>query len=181
MNIFLWMITCWLKHKSHAEQLFSKHHTMQQYNCTLDNTKLTTELLTHNPTKSVAFYPQCPTDPFWPTVLSVALLAQCVICLSVICLSVMFCIVVKQYVLAKNCLKERIGNQGQKVDFLGRRHIPTSGFAAMATEMAVLPYFCPYSPQSVLDGINGLSSSKRCTYRIETGSSFSHDYWPRKV
>ena len=31
-------------------------------------------------------------------------LVQCVVCLS----SVTFCIVVKQYVLAKNCLKERI-------------------------------------------------------------------------
>jgi len=45
--------------------------------------------------------------------------------------------VAKRYVLAKNCLKERIGNQGQRVDFLGRRHISTSGFAYTATEMAV--------------------------------------------
>jgi len=52
----------------------------------------------------------------------------------------------KRYVLAKNCLKERIGNQSQKVDFWGRRHISTSGFASMATETAVLPYFCPNSP-----------------------------------
>ena len=49
--------------------------------------------------------------------------------LSVVCLlSVTFCIVAKRYVLAKNCLEERIGNQGQKVDFLGRRHISTFGF-----------------------------------------------------
>jgi len=68
------------------------------------------------------------------------------VCLSV-CLSVTFCIVVKQFVLAKNCLKERIGNQGQKVDFLDRRHISTSSFAATATETAVFAiYFCPYSP-----------------------------------
>jgi len=39
--------------------------------------------------------------PFWPTVLSVAPLAHCVVCLSVT-----FCIVAKQYVLAKKCLKE---------------------------------------------------------------------------
>jgi len=45
--------------------------------------------------------------------------------------------VAKRYVLAKNCLKERIGNQGQRVDFLGRRRISTSGFAYMATETAV--------------------------------------------
>jgi len=33
-----------------------------------------------------------------------------------------------------------------EVDFLGRRHISTSGFASTATKTAVLPYFCPYSP-----------------------------------
>ena len=43
--------------------------------------------------------------------------------------SVTFCIMAKRYVLAKNCVKERIGNQGQKVDFLGRRHISTFDFA----------------------------------------------------
>jgi len=47
--------------------------------------------------------------------------------------------VAKRYVLAKNCLKERIGNQGQRVDFLGRRRISTSGFAYMA----FLPYGRP--------------------------------------
>ena len=43
-----------------------------------------------------------------------------VVCLSV-CLSssVTFCIVAKRYVLAKKCLKEWIGNQGQKVHFFG--------------------------------------------------------------
>ena len=45
------------------------------------------------------------------------------------------------YVLAKNCLKERIGNQGQRVDFLGRRRISTSGFAATATETAVFALY----------------------------------------
>jgi len=62
------------------------------------------------------------------------------VCLSVVChLSVTFCIVAKRYILAKNCLKEWIGNHGQKVDILGRRHFSTSGFAATATETAV---FC---------------------------------------
>jgi len=51
---------------------------------------------------------------FWPTVLSVVPLERCVVCLSV-CLSVTFCIVAKRHVLAKKCLKEWIGNQGQKV------------------------------------------------------------------
>ena len=40
--------------------------------------------------------------------------------------SVTFCIVAKRYVLAKKCLKKLIGNHGQKVDFLHRRHISTS-------------------------------------------------------
>jgi len=48
------------------------------------------------------------------------------VCLSVCLSSVTFSIVVKRYVLAKNCLKERIGNQGQKVDFFGRHHISTA-------------------------------------------------------
>jgi len=55
--------------------------------------------------------------------------------------SVTFCIVAKRYVLAKKCLKEQIGNQGQRIDFLGRRHISTSGFAATATETAVFALF----------------------------------------
>jgi len=53
------------------------------------------------------------------------------------------CIVAKRYVLAKNCLKESIGNEGQKVDFGGRRYISTSGFAATATETAVFALFLP--------------------------------------
>jgi len=61
-------------------------------------------------------------------------------------LSVTFCIVTKRYVLAKKCLKERIENPGQKVDFLGGRHISTSGFAATATEMAVFALFLPIQP-----------------------------------
>jgi len=73
-------------------------------------------------------------------------LAQCVVCHLSVCRlssSVTFCIVAKWYVLAKNCLKVRIGNQGQKLDFLGRRHISTSGFASTATETAVFALFLP--------------------------------------
>ena len=66
--------------------------------------------------------------------------------LAVVCLSVTFCIVAKRYVLAKKCLKEWIGNQGQKVDFLVRRHISTSGFAATATETAFFALFLPVQP-----------------------------------
>ena len=44
--------------------------------------------------------------------------------LSVVCrLSVTFCIMAKWYVLAKNCLKKRIGNQGKKIDYY---HLPWS-------------------------------------------------------
>jgi len=63
-------------------------------------------------------------------------------------LSVTFCVVAKRHVLAKNCLKEWIGNQGQKVHFLGRRHISTSGFAATATETAVFALFLPVQPSN---------------------------------
>jgi len=55
------------------------------------------------------------------------------VCLSLCLSSVTFCIVAKRYISAKNCPKERIGNQGRKVDFLGRRHISTSGFVYTAT------------------------------------------------
>jgi len=78
---------------------------------------------------------------FWPTVLSVTPVAHRFVCLSSVCLSVAFCIVVKWYVLAKNCLKERIGNQGQKVDCFGYRHISTSGYASTATKTAVFALF----------------------------------------
>ena len=59
--------------------------------------------------------------------------------LSVVRPSVTFCIVAKRCVLVKKCLKE--WNQGQKVHFLGRRHISTSGFGSTATEMAVFGLF----------------------------------------
>jgi len=58
--------------------------------------------------------------------------------------SVLF--VAKRYVLAKNCLKEQIGNQGQKVDFLDRHHISTFGFGSTATETAVFALFLPVQP-----------------------------------
>ena len=72
------------------------------------------------------------------------------VCRLSVCLSssVTFCIVAKRYVLAKNCLKERIGNQGQRVDFLGCRHISTSGFGSTATEMAVFALFLPVQPSN---------------------------------
>ena len=41
-----------------------------------------------------------------------------------------------------------VGNQGQKVDFLGRHHISTSGFAATATETAVMALFLPVQPSN---------------------------------
>ena len=71
-----------------------------------------------------------------------------VVCLSVCLSSVTFCIVAKRCVLAKKCLKEWIGNQGQRIDFLGRRHISTSGFAATATQTAVFALFLPIQPSN---------------------------------
>jgi len=62
--------------------------------------------------------------------------------------SVTVCIVAKRYVLAKICLKEQIGNRGQKVEFLSHRHISTSGFASTATEMAVFALFLPVQPSN---------------------------------
>jgi len=56
---------------------------------------------------------------------------------------VTFCIVAKRYVLANNCLKELIGNQGQKVDFVGRCHISASSYASTATDTAVFALFLP--------------------------------------
>jgi len=76
-------------------------------------------------------------------------LADCVDCLS----SVTFCIVAKRYVLAKNCLKEQIGNQGQKVDFwvaaifllpVSPLWPPTRPFFAL--------FFARTAQQSVLNG-----------------------------
>ena len=68
--------------------------------------------------------------------------------LSVRRLSVTFCIVAKRYVLAKKCLKEWIGNQGQKIDFLGRCHISTSSFAATSTATAIFTLFLPVQPSN---------------------------------
>jgi len=86
---------------------------------------------------------------------------------SSVCLSssVMFCIVSKRYVLVKNCLKKWIGNQGQKVDFFGSppyfyfrfRHYGHQDGRFCLT-------FARIAQQSVLDGTNGVSSSKPCAY-----------------
>ena len=67
---------------------------------------------------------------------------------SVVCrrLSVTFCIVAKRYVLAKNCLKERIGNQGQKVDFLVAAIFLLPVSPLRPPRRPFLPYFCSYSP-----------------------------------
>ena len=99
---------------------------------------------------------------FWPTILSVVSLVHCVICrLSSVC-DVLYC--GKTYVLAKKCLKEWIGNQGQKVDFLGRCHISTLVSPLRPPRWLFLPYFGCTAQRSVLDGTNGLFSSKPCVY-----------------
>jgi len=89
--------------------------------------------------------------------------------LSSVCLSsVTFCIVPKRYVLAKKCLKEWIGNQRQKVDFLVRHHISTSGYAATATETAVFALFLPVQPnnQYYMVEINFLAANHVHIFRL---------------
>ena len=91
---------------------------------------------------------------------TVCRVSSVVVCLS----SVTFCIVAKRNVLAKNCLKEWIGSQDQKVDFFGRRRISTSGFAATATEMAVFCLmYCGETvrpSKKVSEGVNRKPGSK---------------------
>ena len=100
---------------------------------------------------------------FCPTVLSVVPLARCVVCLSVICLSVCDVLYCGKMVRPSKKVSEEVNRKpgSKKLIFLGRRHISTSGFATMATEMAIfclmycgetvrpskkVSYFCPYSP-----------------------------------
>jgi len=71
-----------------------------------------------------------------------------VVCLSVVCLSVCDVLYCGKIVLAKNSLKEQVGNHSQKVDFLGCRHISTSGFASTTTKMAIFALFLPVQPSN---------------------------------
>jgi len=79
--------------------------------------------------------------------------------------SVIFFIVAKWYVLANNCLKKRIGNQGQKLIFWVAAifKLPVSSLRPPRR-----PFFClsfaRTAQRSVLDGTNGLSNSKPCVY-----------------
>jgi len=108
---------------------------------------------------------------FWPTVLLVVPLARCVVCRLSVC-DVLYC--GKTIRLAKKCLKEWIGNQGQKVHFFGspphfyfrfRRYGHRDGRFCLI--------FACTAKQSVLDGRNGLSSSKPCAYFRIVRSSVS--------
>ena len=102
---------------------------------------------------------------FWLTILSVVPLAWCVVCLSVICVSVTFCIVAKQYVLAKKCLKKWIGNQGQKVDFFWSPAYFYFRFRLYGHRNGCFCLiFARRAQRLVLDGTNWLSSSKPCAY-----------------
>ena len=77
-----------------------------------------------------------------------------------------FYIVAKWYVLAKNCLKERIGNRVKKLIF---RVTASAIFLLPVSPLwpprrPFLPYFARTAQRSVLDGTNALSSSKLCAY-----------------
>ena len=78
---------------------------------------------------------------FWPIVLSVEPLVQCVVCLSVrlsVC-NVLYC---GKTVRPSKELSEGVNRKpGSKSSFLGRRYISTSGFAATATKTAVFALF----------------------------------------
>jgi len=104
---------------------------------------------------------------FWPTILSVAPLVHRLACLSSVCRlsSVTFCIVAKRYVLAKNCLKERTGNQGQKVYFSGSPPYFYFRFRLYGHQDGrFCLIFARTAHRSVLDGTNRLSSSKLCVH-----------------
>jgi len=85
--------------------------------------------------------------------------------LSVVCrLSVTFCIVAKRYVLAKNCLKEWIGNQGKKLIFWVAAIFLLPVSALRPPIWPFLPYFCPYSPAIGSRRYKWISSSKPGAY-----------------
>jgi len=65
------------------------------------------------------------------------------VCLSVVC-NVLYC---GKTVRSSEKVSEGVNRKpGQKVHFLGRRHISTSGFAATDTETAVFALFLPVQP-----------------------------------
>jgi len=85
--------------------------------------------------------------------------------LSVCRLSVTFCIVTKRYVLKKNCLKEWIGDQGQKVDFFGSLpylYFRFHRYGHRGGRFCLI--FAHTGEQLVQNGTIGLSSSKPCAY-----------------
>ena len=101
---------------------------------------------------------------FWPTVLSVEPLVQCVICrrLSVVVCDVLHC---GKTVRPSQKVSEGVNRKpGSKSSFFGRRHICTSGFGSTATETAVscLMYcgetVCPSKKLS--EGVNRKPGSK---------------------
>jgi len=137
-------------------------------------------------------------DCFWPTVL-VEPLVLCVVCLSV-CLPVCLCLLslcLWRFVLWRNGrlrssekLSEGVKQNrkpGSKPDFCVAAIFLLPVWPLRPPRRPFLPYFARTAQQSVLDSTKWLSSSKPCAYcrnyvvRKETGSSFSHDYWPRKV
>jgi len=99
---------------------------------------------------------------FWPTVLSVEPLVHCVICLSVVC-NVLYCV---ETVRPSEKVSEGVNRKpGSKSSFSGSPPYFYFWFHRYGhRDGRFLPYFCPHSQQSVLDGRNWLSSSKSCAY-----------------
>ena len=68
------------------------------------------------------------------------------VCLSSVVCNVLYC---GKTVRPSEKVSEGVNRKpGQKVHFLGRRHISTSGFAAMATATAVFALFLPVQPSN---------------------------------
>jgi len=67
--------------------------------------------------------------------------------MSSVCLSVCNVLYCGKTVRPSQNVSEGVNRKpGSKSSFFGSPHISTSGFAATATKMAILPYFCSYSP-----------------------------------
>jgi len=108
-----------------------------------------------------------------------------VVCLSVVC-DVLYC---DKTVRPSKKVSEGVNRKpGSKSSFWGVAAIfllPVSPLRPLRRPF--LPYFCPYS-QAIGTRWYKLTfwQQTMCVFsdgvfRIETGSSFSHDYWPRKV
>jgi len=121
-------------------------------------------------------------NAFWPTVLSVAPMVHC--CLSVCRLSVVFDVL---YCGKTVHPSEKMSEVVKKLIFFGSPPYFYFRFRLYGyRDGRICHIFARTAQQSVLDvkidllAANHVRILSDCAVRIETGSSFSHDYWPRK-